>query len=581
MVSVTDYVKCKPRSGPEPATNYETIWNTSWKRCLDFPPDNRYTGLPLFGYIIEHQLSLSPSFRDSIRDFPNWLNKSKGEGGGDVTSAGSYRATLSYVTRFLKWLNEVKFKGQPISIDMFYVDQKSKQPRIDAGDITDFAKAVGLQPTGKFHVFQSSMAIKHFVEYLQRKDAEVTLAAFGRGGVSTTSRSGTSQAQARYTLFCDEVDEYRNTLWNRLYPPLGFDSTAERNRQKMLKEMSDTERKEFYAKKREFRKINLLELYFRFLISTGVRPVHAGLLPCDALFDKSAGAVTDGLDREFYTIPFKELIGKYETGHIPERKNVAPSVVIPRDLYDKLVEWCKTAKAENKRYIFGDFFDHSSIQAIMNQRQDKMTDVDFPARNRRNTDRRRNRNKEITDYTPYALRHTWATVLYTLCGPGYLREAGGWESSVGEVVYATYMGKTDAIELANSWGIFIPLDFRDVAKKALMDWFYQTMSAKSEVLNIPFAGVSPAAPPQIPAAGAQAMELMPTGTVGLPLVKMPARGEVLEQVQQIVTLSLARVTGDLNQRLRSQEEEIRLTQEKFMDQVNKRFESIEKLLKKK
>jgi len=582
MVSISDYTKCKSRSGPEPKTTFETVWNTSWKRCLDFPPDNRFSGTPLFGYITDNQLSLSSGFRNNIRDFPDWLNKSKGEGGGDVTSTGSYRATLSFVTRFLKWLNDIKFKGQPITFEMFYVDPKSKQPRIDVGAITDFAKAIGLQPTGKFKVYQSSIAIKHFIEYLQRKDAEVTLAAFGKGGVSTTARSTVSQAQARYTLFNDEVDEYWRTLWNRLYPPLGFNRDAERRRQRMLKDMSDKEREVFYEKKKEYRKINLLEMYFRFLISTGIRPGHAMLLPCEALSDKSVGAVRDALDREFYTIPFKELVGLYEEGHKPERKNVPSSVVIPKDLYEGLKNWCGTVRSEGKHYIFGDFFDHSNIQAIMNQRQSKMTDVDFPARGGRNLDRRRNRNKEITDYTPYMLRHTWATTLYTLCGPGYLREAGGWETSVGEVVYATYMGKTDAIEIANSWGIFIPLDYRNEAKKALMDWFYQKMSTESEALDIPLAGVSPAMPPELAAApGLPAVPAGPMGVVPTAMVPMRTRGEVLDQVQEIVSLSLARVTGDLNQKFRSQEEELKLTQERFMDNINKRFESIERILKEK
>lgn len=188
-------------------------------------------------------------------------------------------------------------------------------------------------------------------------------------------------------------------------------------------------------------------LFFKTLLQTGLRPKHAYYLTCGTI--EVNKPQKDALGRVFYPIPIREHIAR-EKRKVREEiaKKFPPEFVyISESLKDEIMKWCKDNKLGSDGYVFKDFFILDAAGTFIERRRKSPA---IAARLKQKPDQ----------FMLYALRHTWASVIFAITkNVGDLIDYGGWRGQgIPLNVYRQSMPAEDALEIAKKWELYIPPD---------------------------------------------------------------------------------------------------------------------------
>jgi len=191
-------------------------------------------------------------------------------------------------------------------------------------------------------------------------------------------------------------------------------------------------------------------LFWRLLLQTGLRPLHAYALSCgDIGYDKPE---EDALERTFYPIYAMDALTreKLKIKEIVYKKMPPEITFISESLKEDILGWCRKNKLTGDGYIFKGFFELKSITYMITRRRKKET---IAARLK----------YKPSEYILYGLRHTWSSVLFAITKDvGDLMDLGGWGGAgIPLKHYRVSMKSRAALDIAKKWEIFIPPDKKD------------------------------------------------------------------------------------------------------------------------
>ena len=273
-------------------------------------------------------------------------------------------------------------------------------------------------------------------------------------------RSETSQAHVRSALIkFFKFLEIRGKIDK--YSMLGMEIGMERNINPVVYNMSDLDEM--------FNKIisgkpAYYSLFMRLLLQVGSRPGQIYSIKCKDL--EFGVATKDALDRDFYPINPKKILeeDKKRRGEKVKKKYAPGTAMISARLKNDIESWCKTNNLSPNDAIFGKFIQLSGIQAGINTKAHILSGYKQVA------DKwveEKTRMKVLTHdpdyYTLYGFRHTWASVVYNITKDvKYLTTSGGWASgsSVPVDVYVQTRAKSDVLEIAKKWEIYIDPEYK-------------------------------------------------------------------------------------------------------------------------
>lgn len=192
----------------------------------------------------------------------------------------------------------------------------------------------------------------------------------------------------------------------------------------------------------------LYKHYFRLLISTGIRPEHAGCLRFVDLTD--VNWVTDALDREFAEIKMFEAVRreKESRGESIHLKYPPEFIYISKGFYEDLVEfWNQMNWPEDAKIFKGDTDSYYKQIAKLSA------------------------YTGIPKLTRYSFRHTWATVVYQATNHDVhlVEKLGGWSpgsarSSIPFEHYVKIMSEREALQIVEEFDVYIPAKKRDIVQ---------------------------------------------------------------------------------------------------------------------
>jgi len=205
-------------------------------------------------------------------------------------------------------------------------------------------------------------------------------------------------------------------------------------------------------------------IFSRFLLATGLRPGHARLIRCQDIDTDTV--VPDALGREFNVIYAKNSVAEFKKSRgaritikkVPFRVYVSPGLAA--DML-RLCEQSEPDPVTGWTFVFPDL-------------------VDTPDQNKAATfgqhiiSRKKNLRVNLVDgdtvaYTPYSLRRTWASVMYTITKDlTDLQALQNWKSAnIAFGHYTRPIARTEALAIAEEYGIFIPSHREEEVKEIL------------------------------------------------------------------------------------------------------------------
>lgn len=187
-----------------------------------------------------------------------------------------------------------------------------------------------------------------------------------------------------------------------------------------------------------------ITLFVKLIIQTGVRPLHGYYITCGDIGDKP---FKDAFDRTYYQISARQILEreKMKIGEEVRRKFPPDFVYISESLRNEIIDWCKSNKLSSTGYIFKDF--------------KLLESYDEHIRSRRNKPYIKSRLKSKKKYLLVGLRHTWASVIYSVTGGdvGELMDLGGWADDATVLkVYRSSMDESEAFKIAKNWEMYLP-----------------------------------------------------------------------------------------------------------------------------
>jgi len=199
-------------------------------------------------------------------------------------------------------------------------------------------------------------------------------------------------------------------------------------------------------------------VFSRYLLATGLRPAHARLTRCQDI--DTGTTVQDALGRDFYVVyprnsvaEFRDLRGsRISTKEVPFKVYIAPDLAM--DML-KLCEQNEPDPTSGWTFVFPDFVDtpEQNREGAFRQYISK----------RKSNPRVNLVDAETVDYKPYALRYTWTSVVYAITkNLTDLKDLQGWATA--DIPFGHYtkaISGTDALDIAEQYGIFIPPDRKD------------------------------------------------------------------------------------------------------------------------
>ena len=185
-------------------------------------------------------------------------------------------------------------------------------------------------------------------------------------------------------------------------------------------------------------------LFFRMVLQTGLRPLHAFYLTYG---DIQAKPQKDALDRTFYPIESRQILEreKRKIGESVGKKFPPDFSYISEKLRNDMIKWCELNKLSSSGYLFKDFI--------------TMDAYDMYLRRRRESPKIAALLKTKQKYILYGLRHTWASIIYAVTGAdvGAVMDLGGWADDTTVLkVYRNSMDEQEAFKIAKNWEIYLP-----------------------------------------------------------------------------------------------------------------------------
>jgi len=191
-------------------------------------------------------------------------------------------------------------------------------------------------------------------------------------------------------------------------------------------------------------------LFLKLLLQTGLRPLHAYIILCgDIEHDKPR---KDALGRTFYPIFIRDALTREKRKiHETVSKKFPPVVTfISESLKDEISEWCSKNNLTSEGYVFKEFFVLDGVTTFIERRRksEKIAHL---------------LKYKPSQYIPYGLRHTWASVMYAVTNVvGDLMDLGGWGAGGMPLEhYRVSMRSKEALDIAKKWEIYIPPDRKD------------------------------------------------------------------------------------------------------------------------
>lgn len=327
----------------------------------------------------------------------------------EYKSALTYRWATRAAPMFIQWLAETRKK----KITLKDLDP----PKLSADDANEFAKEYAGTPATGYKAKKS--------EFI-KASARSYLANFGR------------------------YLEARGYPKIRKYPFTGLKIKMPRTRRIVV--YSNDELKEFHDIVL-FGSESYVKLFWKLVIQTGLRPLHGYYITCGDIGYKP---FKDALDRTYYQIAARQILGreKRKIGEEVGRKFPPDFVYISESLRNEIIKWCESNKLPSTGYIFKDFINLGS--------------VDDHVRRKRNSPKIQSLLKSKQKYMMVGLRHTWASVIYSVTSGdvGALLDLGGWtEDATVLRVYRTSLDESEAFKIAKNWNIYLPLDKKEKIKR--------------------------------------------------------------------------------------------------------------------
>ncbi len=210
-------------------------------------------------------------------------------------------------------------------------------------------------------------------------------------------------------------------------------------------------------------------LFMRLLLQVGSRPGQIYPIKCRDI--EFGTATKDALGRDFYPINPKKILEeeKGRRGEEVKKKYAPGTAMISAKLKTDLEAWCKSNNLSPNDAIFEKFIQLGGIQEGIRARTHILSGYK-KVEDRWIEDKTRTKalSHDPDYYSLYGLRHTWASVIYNITKDvKYVTTSGGWASgsSVPVDVYVQSRAKTDVLEIAKKWEIYIDPEYKaDVEK---------------------------------------------------------------------------------------------------------------------
>jgi integrase/predicted HTH domain antitoxin len=210
-------------------------------------------------------------------------------------------------------------------------------------------------------------------------------------------------------------------------------------------------------------------LFMRLLLQIGSRPGQIFSIKCKDL--EFGTATKDAFGRDFYPINPKKILEeeKGRRGEKVQKKYAPGTAMISARLKNDLEVWCKSNNISPNDAIFEKFIQLGGIQEGIRARTHILSGYK-KVEDRWVEDKTRMKalSHDPDYYSLYGLRHTWASVIYNITKDvKYVTTSGGWASgsSVPVDVYVQSRAKSDVMDIAKKWEIYIDPEYKaDVEK---------------------------------------------------------------------------------------------------------------------
>lgn len=320
----------------------------------------------------------------------------------EYKAAGTYQWAAIVSPMFIQWLAEARKKK--ITFDDL------NPPNLSADDVSEFAKEYASTPAKGYKAKNSKFVRAHIRSYM---------VIFGK--------------------YLEDRGYPKITK----YPFTGLKVKMPKSRRIIV--YSNDELNEFYNTIL-FGSESYITLFFKLIMQTGLRPLHGYYITCGDIGDKP---FKDALDRNFYQIAARQVLER-EKGNIGEEvdKKFPPDFVyISESLRNDIKKWCNSNKLPSTGHIFKDFI--------------LLHSIDLHIRRRRNNPKIRSILKSTQKYLFVGLRHTWASVIYSVTGGdvGVLLDLGGWAEDATALKVYRHSFEDDeigAFKIAKKWEIYLP-----------------------------------------------------------------------------------------------------------------------------
>lgn len=318
----------------------------------------------------------------------------------EYKSALTYRWAVKTAPMFIQWLAEIRKK----KITLKDLDP----PRLSADDASEFAKEYASTPATGYKAKKSEF-------------------------IKASVRS--------YLINFGKYLEAKGYPKIRKYPFTGLKIKSPRTRRIIV--YNNDELKEFYDIVL-FGSESYIKLLWKLIIQTGLRPLHGYYINCGDIGYKP---FKDALDRTYYQIAARQILGreKRKIGEEVGKKFPPDFTYISESLRNEIIKWCESNKLPSTGYIFKDFINLGS--------------VDDHIRRKRKNPKIQSLLKSKQKYMMVGLRHTWASVIYSVTGGdvGELLDLGGWaEDTTALKVYRQSLDEKEAFKIAKKWEIYLP-----------------------------------------------------------------------------------------------------------------------------
>jgi len=194
-------------------------------------------------------------------------------------------------------------------------------------------------------------------------------------------------------------------------------------------------------------RVPIYDYFFRLLLQTGLRPIHALSLRVEDFEKDNVEWVEDVWGREFVKINFFRVLEREKKimgTAISRKKRPAPYIHISHNLYKRIYDY-----VVEQGWDYDDYICPIPMRTLQ-RRCEVIAKV-----------------TGISDFSMYDFRDTWASVIYNASGHdvSLLVELGGWKSaSIPVDVYARSMAPSEAIEIAKKFEIYLPLVIKEVVE---------------------------------------------------------------------------------------------------------------------